>query len=132
MKLLFRLLLLGTVLSGCPGWGLRQNLPRHDLRVSGFYLKDAQDPYYMLNLFGGRDVKAFFNEGDTANIDGVLYKNVFYARLDPKNFRNGYDNLNYNFGLIADLYVRGSFERKQVPGEGTKQYLVLENVVGIE
>ena len=131
MKKIAILLILSILLIGCAGFGLDQNLPKRDMTVSGFFLKESQDQYYMVYQFSNHG-KELFNETDTITINGNFYRDVFFVKLDPKNFRNGYDHLDYNFGNMVILYVRGDFERKKVPGEGPKEYLVLENVVGIE
>ena len=131
MKKIAILLILSVLLIGCAGFGLDQNLPKRDMTVTGFYLKESQDQYYMIQKSGGRNIE-LFTESDTITINGKLYTHIFFAKLDPKNFRNGYDHLDYNFGYRVVMFVRGDFERKKVPGEGPKEYLVLENVVGIE
>lgn len=131
MKELIVSLLISIMLISCDK---AEKPPKHDLTVFGYYLKEAQDKYYLIqcsSIQGGLG-KEIFSEGDSISIDGQIYHDILFAKIDQANLKEDFNYINYNFNRSVVLWVNGSFERKQVPGEGLREYLVLDNIVGIE
>ncbi|AWV97527.1 hypothetical protein [Arcticibacterium luteifluviistationis] len=116
--------------ASCNGFGLREKKPNRDGSVSCFYLREAQENYHLFSKLSTRHSE-FFNDSDTVTIDGVLYDELFFAKIIKEDLHKNFNDYNLNPTFPNLLYYKGSFERKKIPGED-RAFLVLEEIVGVE
>lgn len=125
-------LLACVVLWGFPGCELDPKYPKHDINTTALFLEEGQDKYY---LFSGMDghIKEYFNkEEDTITVNDTLYRYVFFAKIVREKLNKRYNNVpDYPLGQ-KQLFIKGGLVRKQVPGYGSREFLVAEDVVGVQ
>lgn len=127
----FIILLFCVVFWGCPGHGLNQKFPKHDLRISSSFIQAEQDNYYLFTGHGRVISDGYVNEKDTLTIGDSLYTFVFFAKIVPNKLHKEYDDIPSS-PLLHKLYVRGVFIRKPIPGYGNREFAVVEDVVGVQ
>lgn len=74
----------------------------------------------------------YVNEKDTLRLGDSLYHFVFFAKIVPDKLSKDYKNIPSHPGALHFLYVKGNFSRKKLPGFGSKEFAVVEDVVGVE
>lgn len=129
------IILLTIVLGGCDKLGFGEKSPKHDVAVFGNFLKDGENNNYYLiqcSKVSGGIFSEIFTEEDTISIGGQKYSNVIFARIEAENLKKDFNYINYAFQNEIRIWALGKFERKQIPGEESREFLVLENVIGIQ
>lgn len=119
-------------LCGCSGFGLNQKFPKHDLRITGNFIRAEQDNYYLFTGNGRVISDGYITEKDSLLINDSLYKFVFFARIIPERLDKEYDGIPSHPSTLYKLYIKGNFVKKPVSGYGNREFAVAEDVVGVE
>lgn len=126
------ILLSSIALLGCPGQGMHEKFPKHDLRVICPLIRAEQDNYYLFRGDSRLIRDGYVNEKDTLTIGDSLYSFVFFAKIEPKKLHKKYDLIPSVPGLLYQLYIRGDFVRKPIPGYGNREFSMAERIVGVQ
>lgn len=132
-KILF--LLLAASLYSCslfPGSiGKVSTPPKHKITVNGTFIRGLGDNYYLFSKLLC-DTRPEVPR-DTLTVDGVVYHQVFFAKIISKNLDKDFNTLNFTpCSPSIEIYSKADTVRKQVPGFGERKFLVVEDVVGVE
>lgn len=128
----FVILLSCVSLWGFPGCGLGPKLPKHDIRVHGQLIEVAEDNYFLFRGTGGTIREGHVSEKDTLTIGDSLHRFVFFAKIIPDRLSRDFNNIPSFPTALHILYVRGSFARQAVPGYGSREFVVVDGVVGVQ
>lgn len=118
-------------LSGCDGNALK--LPKYDVNILGYYIKKTSDDLYLFSRIQQcDDLSEIAWHIDTLTVDGRVYHHVFFAKIVPEKLYGNLKNIDVELCESRQIISNGDTLRKQVPGYGNRQFLVVEDVVGVQ
>jgi len=105
--------------------------PKHKVRLNGTFIREVNEGYWLFSKLSCDNKPEVYK--DTLTLDGTVYHQVFFAKIIPEKLDKDYKNLDLApCSPSIDVYAKNDTLRKQVPGFGDREFLVMENVVGVQ
>lgn len=105
--------------------------PKHDVLTFGSYIKQVDNNYHIFSKHQCGDGYLESSFPDTLTVNGKLYRQVFFVHIIPSKLDKDFRNLDIVQCSLREIYSKGDTLRKSVAGFGNRQFLVVENVVGV-
>lgn len=128
-KILF--LMAALFLTGCDLFRKIDRSPRHKTGMHGTFIGEGGNNYYLFTRLRCDSVPPEVGR-DTLTLNGRLYYHVFVAEIIRSKLDKDFRDMDFSpCGNAHEIYAKGDTVRKQVPGFGQREFLVVENVVGV-
>jgi hypothetical protein len=123
---------ISIMISGCyPVY----KLPKHDVSMFGSYIKEVGNLYHLFSR-GQQCDNPVYPEGtpyiDSLTVDEKIYRGVFFVQVIPDNLHKNAKNLDNLIPCVLRDIMANDSVRKEMPGFGSRKFLVVEKVVGFQ
>lgn len=105
--------------------------PKYNVLAFGSFIKEVGNDFYLFSKYECDPVFANPLYLDTLSVDSKLHHGVFFVKIIPQKLHKNFRNLDMVQCSLREIYSRGDTLRKQVPGFGERDFLVVDNVVGV-
>jgi hypothetical protein len=106
--------------------------PRSEISVFGSFVMNVGEDYYLFTKYQQCDeVREVSSYNDSLTVNGRLYNQVYFVKIIPKNLHKDWNSLDMEPCSLRDVFARKDSSRQRVPGFGEREFLVIEDVVGV-